>query len=310
MAELRFDGQVALVTGAGGNPGLGRSYARLLAARGAKVVVNDIGFEARIPGTSDNARAATVAAEIVADGGEAVADTNSVADPDGARRAIATAIDAYGRLDILVNNAGACIFAGADEMTDADMAMSINVNLMGVIWMCRAALPHMREQKYGRIVNTTSGGAFGIPLLTSYSAPKAGVIGYTRALAVEIHDAGDIKCNVIGPAGGTRMAVTNMIEGSEQLNMFMSMDPDLAAPMVAFLAHRECPVIAETFQSGMGAASRVWFETSAGITGIRTPEDIRDGFDELLGSAGATEAKPMVGFSELGAKPYVPRSSG
>lgn len=304
MTEMRFDGQVALVTGAGGNPGLGRSYARFFAARGAKVVVNDIGVSAGLPGVSDNARADSVVAEIVDAGGEATADTHSVAEPDSARQAVQTAIDSYGRLDILVNNAGSSVFAGATEMTDADMALSIDINLMGVIWMCRAALPHMVEQGYGRVVNTTSGGAFGIPQLTSYSAPKAGVIGYTRALAVEVQDLGDIKCNLINPAAGTRMANASLRADSDALRTMLTFDPELVAPTVAYLGHRDCTITGQMLSSGMGSVQRNYFAATPPISDVTTPEALRDSIDQLLGTDGSTETHPQVGFTETGAKQY------
>lgn len=306
LNEMRFDGQVALVTGAGGNPGLGRSYARLLAARGARVVVNDIGSTAGLPGVSDNALAEAVVAEIIAEGGEAVADTHSVAEPDSARAAVQTAIDNYGRLDILVNNAGSCVFAGAAEMTDADMDLSIDINLMGVVWMCRAALPHLTARKYGRIVNTTSGGAFGVPRLTSYAAPKAGVIGYTRALAVEVQSLGDIRCNIIGPAAGTRMSNASLESGSDALRTMLTLDPDLVAPTVAYLAHQSCTITGQMLSSGMGSVHRDYFAATPDISGITTPEALRDSIDQLMGTSDSTETHAMVGFTELGAKPYRP----
>ena len=161
MPELRFDGRVAIVTGAGGqDPSLGRSHATLLAERGAKVVVNDLGVGPDGRGIM-RANAQQVADEIRAAGGEAVPDQHSVAEEEGARSVVATALDTWGRLDIVVNNAGVCFMAHFDKISSADIRQIIDVHLMGTLWMCRAAWPHMREAGYGRIVNTTSGAMFG-----------------------------------------------------------------------------------------------------------------------------------------------------
>ena len=175
MKELRFDGRVAVVTGAGGNPGLGRSYAMLLAARGAKVVVNDlaVGPDGRgAIGTGPE----QVVAEIRASGGEAVANTDSVADRDGANRIGQTALDTWGRLDIVINNAGIALFALFDEISDHDIDRVVRVHLMGHIWTCRAAWPHMKSNQYGRLVNISSSVAVkGMTHQSVYSAAKLGV---------------------------------------------------------------------------------------------------------------------------------------
>lgn len=220
--------------------------------------------------------------------------------------AVQSALDAYGRLDILVNNAGSCVFAGAADMTDRDMSLSIDINLMGVVWMCRAALPSMISQQYGRIVNTSSGGAFGIPMLTSYSAPKAGVIGYTRALAVEVLDQGDIKCNIIGPAAGTRMSNASLRADSDALRAMETLDPDLVAPTVAYLAHRDCSITGQMLSSGMGTVQRNYFAVTPPIDRVTSPERLRDAVGQLLSTDGSTETHPTVGFTEVGAKPYHP----
>ena len=147
MSELRFDGQVAIVTGAGSTPGLGRSYAKLLAARGAKVVVNDLGVgpdgSSAVP-----AKAAAVVEEIKHARGEAVADTHSVASEDGAQAIVETALKTYGRVDILVNNAGVVEFALFDEFSTRDIDKLIETHVYGAIWMCRAVWPHMKAARY------------------------------------------------------------------------------------------------------------------------------------------------------------------
>ena len=174
MSEMRFDGRVAIVTGAGN--GLGRSYARLLAARGARVVVNDIGTSSMGKGY-DEAPAHAVTREIIDAGGQAVADTHTVAEEDSARAIVQTALDAFGKLDILVNNAGISIMAPFGELSSADFMKVVNTNMMGVVWTCRAAWPHMQKARYGRIVNITSTSFLGHPTLTAYVAARAATSG-------------------------------------------------------------------------------------------------------------------------------------
>jgi NAD(P)-dependent dehydrogenase (short-subunit alcohol dehydrogenase family) len=248
-------GQVAIVTGAGGKPGLGRAYAMALAAHGAKVVVNDIGAVASGGrGCSDNADARQVAEEIRSLGGEAVPDTNSVSSPDGARAVVQTALAAFGSLDIVVNNAGVCFFASFEEITDSDIELQIAANLYGTIWMCRAALPHMRDKGYGRIVNVTSGSAFGmVPMTGVYGAAKGGVLGLTKGVAAEMSQYG-IKCNAISPVANTRMVAVSALPGSP---MFGSSPPELVAPAVLLLAHPDCPVNGEVLRAVDGKFGRV-----------------------------------------------------
>jgi NAD(P)-dependent dehydrogenase (short-subunit alcohol dehydrogenase family) len=187
MSELRFDGEVAIVTGAGSNPSLGRSYALALAARGAKVVVNDLGVGPDGTGRLA-AKAESVAKEIVDAGGEAIADTHSVAEEDSARAIVQTALDAWGRVDILVNNAGVAILAEFGEISSTDLRRVLDVHLYGNVWMCRAVWPQMREAGYGRIINITSGALGGIRYTTIYGAAKGGILSLTRGLAVEGED--------------------------------------------------------------------------------------------------------------------------
>jgi NAD(P)-dependent dehydrogenase (short-subunit alcohol dehydrogenase family) len=184
MNELRFDGKVAIVTGAGGSANLGRAHARLLAARGAKVVVNDLGVGPNGRSTHP-ADARSVAAEIVAVGGEAIADLHSVAEEESAVAIVQAALNEWGRIDILINNAGVGLHARFPEATSRDIRRAIDVHLMGSIWMCRAAWPHMVKAGYGRIVNTVSAAMFGMEATTVYGAAKFGIYGLTRGLAAE-----------------------------------------------------------------------------------------------------------------------------
>src|SRR5678816_305206 len=181
--ELRFDGRVAIVTGAGG--GLGRSHALLLAARGAKVVVNDLGGSFTGEGKSASA-ADRVVAEIKEQGGEAIANHDSVEDGD---KIVKTAIDAYGRLDILINNAGILRDVSFQKMTQADWDLVYKVHVLGTFRVTHAAWPHMRDAGYGRIISTASAaGIYGNFGQANYSMAKLGLHGFTQTLALEGQD--------------------------------------------------------------------------------------------------------------------------
>jgi len=265
MSELRFDGRVAIVTGAGGNPGLGRSYAMLLASRGAKVVVNDLGVGPDGRGAIGGGPAQVVA-EIRAAGGEAIASTESVAERESAARIIAAAIREWGRLDILVNNAGIAPFALFDEISDADIERVVGVHLMGHIWMCRAAWSHMAAQGYGRLVNVSSGVSLsGLPNQPIYSAAKLGVVGLTRALAAGGGKLG-IKANAIMPAADTLAWRTMLEPGFSEHARQAGLVPDVVAPVAAWLAHESCPVSGKILQTSAGAVSEVFFAQTKGTT--------------------------------------------
>jgi 3-oxoacyl-[acyl-carrier protein] reductase len=186
--EGRLAGKVAIVTGAGG--GIGRAHAHLLAAEGAKVLVNDTGRRA-------GADAATVVTEIEAAGGTAVADTTS-ATWDGAASIVAHALDAFGGLDIVVNNATAARNADLWAVTEQEWDLAIDVNLKGYFAMIREAAPHLCRQGHGAIVNTSSGSGFGHPSAVAYAAAKEGVVGLTRTVARELGRFG-VRCNAIRP---------------------------------------------------------------------------------------------------------------
>jgi NAD(P)-dependent dehydrogenase (short-subunit alcohol dehydrogenase family) len=184
----RLDGRVAIVTGAGG--GIGKEHALLLAKEGACVVVNDIGVRT-------SADAASVAAEITAAGGQAVASTAS-ATWDGAADVVQTAIDAFGRLDIVVNNATAGLNNDLWKFTEEEWDLTFDVNLKGYFALIREATPHLARQGRGAIVNTSSSSGFGHPSHVAYAAAKEGVIGLTRTAAKELGRFG-IRCNAIRP---------------------------------------------------------------------------------------------------------------
>lgn len=247
MNELRFDGQVAIVTGAGGHVNLGRSYARLLGSRGAKVVVNDI-LDAD---GGENSGANRVAREIVDAGGEAVGDTHSIDTEDGATAIVQTAVDAWGQVDILVNNAGAMIFAKLDEMSSADSRKMIDTHLMGALWMTRAVWPHFKAQRYGRIVMALST-ASGLQRVM-YGTVKGGMRALNYGVALSGQPYG-IKCNGIVPLAGTDAMSRTVMDGPAK-TMLQQMSPDLVAPAVGVLAHRECPVNGEEIFASGGRVS-------------------------------------------------------
>jgi NAD(P)-dependent dehydrogenase (short-subunit alcohol dehydrogenase family) len=277
VSDLRFDGRVAIVTGAGGKPGVGRAHARLLAERGAKVVVNDVGVGAD-PDGSKPANAEAVVAEITADGGVAVADAHSVATEDGARAVVRTAIDVWGRVDILINNAGVGVVGEFRELASHDIQRAVDVHLMGGIWMCRAVWPLMIDAGYGRIVNTTSGGMYGMDGLSVYGAAKFGMYGLTRGLATEGAPYG-IRVNAYSPGAYTNAVEPfYAIEDPETKQAFIdAQPPELVSPGVAYLAHEECDISGMLFDISAGSVSATFLAASDGYQNrALTIEDVRD----------------------------------
>jgi NAD(P)-dependent dehydrogenase (short-subunit alcohol dehydrogenase family) len=316
MSTMRFDGRVAIVTGAGGNPGLGRAHAMLLAERGAKVVVNDLGVGPDGSGAQPH-NAQDVVDEIVGLGGEAVADAHSVAEEAGAHAIVRTALDTWGRVDVLVNNAGIGVVSDFDEITSSHLEKVLAVHFMGPIWMCRAAWPHMKAAGYGRIVNTTSGGMWGQPGLTLYGAAKFGAFGLTRGLAVEGASHG-IKVNSVSPGGHSNSFDRfYTIHDAEALAAFMGHTPaELVSPAVAYLAHEDCRVTGANFDSSGGTVDARLFGVTAGYSNPElTVEDVRDHLDQIVDPGTMTVvAHPLdpmeTGSNEivkiLEAKPYQP----
>ncbi len=281
MAELGFDGKVAIITGAGG--GLGKSHALELARRGALVVVNDLG--GTVDGSGSDASAAqAVVDEIKAAGGEAIANHDSVATPDGGAAIVQTALDAYGRVDIVINNAGILRDKAFHNMTPDLLDPVIDVHLKGAFNVTRPAYIKMKEQGYGRIVSTSSGaGLFGNFGQTNYGAAKMGLVGFTRVLAVE-GAKNNIKANVIAPVAKTRM--TEELMGA----LIERFGPEYVTPVVAWLAHEDCPVSGEIYTLGGGHVGRVFLGVTPGWTETDldkfTVEAIRDHFDEIRSEEG------------------------
>jgi len=270
--RLSFEGRVAVVTGAG--RGIGRAHARLLAERGANVVVNDLGGSIDGVG-ADDAPAATVVREISVAGGHAISDHHDVSTVVGADALAAAAVERFGRIDILVNNAGIVRWARVHE-TDADsLARHIAVHVMGSFNTTRAAWPHMVEQGYGRIVMTTSTGMLGLSGNLAYATAKGGLVGLMRTLAVEGAEQG-IRANAIAPAAVTRMAGPM---GDDSGGVAPQMAPELVAPMVAYLAHEDCPVSGEIYVAGFGRFARLFIASTEGYVdtdGAPTVEDVAE----------------------------------
>ena len=305
MTALRFDGKVAIVTGGGGQkPSLGRSHALFLASRGAKVVVNDIGVgpngRSEVP-----ASAAALVDEIRAAGGDAVADTNSVATPESAKAVVQTALDAFGAVHIVVNNAGVALLADFDALSDGDIRRMMDVHMMGPIWMCRAAWPHMKQQRYGRIVNVGSTAMFGMQGTAVYGAAKGGTYSLTRALAVEGED-DDIKVNTVLPMAGT-VAISHLQADSDLTRAQLQLPPELVSPVVGLLAHETCPCSGKAIEAGGGKAYEVVLGTTTGYhSADMTIDDLADHWGTVVDQAGLKIAPDTLGDLRLALKPYKP----
>lgn len=284
-SELRFDGRVALVTGAG--RGLGRAHALLLAERGAKVVVNDMGGTKEGEG-SDQGPANDVVDEITAAGGIAVADTNDVATEDGCFALVQTAVDTFGRIDIVVNNAGISRWATFPDADGENLDKTLDVHVRGSWHTTRAAWPHMAEQGYGRVIMTTSTGMFGLPDNLAYATAKGGLIGLTRSLSIAGAPSG-IAVNCLAPNAVTRRGT------SQEANSLSNTKPDddrgnalatsMVSPMLAYLAHEDCPVNGEILVAGARRFARLFLGVTEGYLkeGQEPPtiEDVAAHWDEI-----------------------------
>jgi len=256
MAELRFDDRVAVITGSG--RGLGRAYAELLASRGARVVVNDLGGSLNGEGV-DAGPAQEVVDAIKAAGGEAVACTESVATPEGGKAIIKAALDQYGRIDVLIHNAGNVRYGSLKEITYEDFNAVLDVHLRGAFHVVRPAFPIMCKAGYGRIVLTSSiGGLYGNHRVVNYGMSKAGMIGLNNVAALEGAAEG-VTCNIIVPG-----AVTRMAEGLD-ISQYPPMQPELVAPAVGWLAHESCSITGEMIIAMAGRIARAFIGETPGV---------------------------------------------
>jgi NAD(P)-dependent dehydrogenase (short-subunit alcohol dehydrogenase family) len=285
---LNLRGRVAVVTGAGA--GLGRSYALDLAARGAKVVVNDIG--AALDGAGADATSAElVVREIVERGGEAVADTTSVATPDGGEAIVQRAIDEFGGVDILVNNAGNMRLSSFAKLDVRGISDILDVHLGGAFYVTHPAYKYMMKQERGRIVFTTSGlGIFGIYGADVYAAAKGGIDGLMSALRLECERWG-IKVNAVAPMARTRMSGDDLY--AELPNV--AVGPEHVAPVVTYLSSDECAVNGEIWSAGAGSVARIFTARTPGYykhpdrEGALTVSDIASHVREIVDATGFTE---------------------
>ena len=277
---IRFDEKVAIVTGAG--RGLGREHALFLASRGAKVVVNDSSAE----------HASATANDIVRAGGIAVADTNSVADPEATQNIVQSALKEFGSLHIVLNNAGRGGPTGTlEQTTDHQVTTIISTHLVGSYNMSRAAWPHFRQQQFGRILLTSSSAAVGSLGMPAYSMAKAGLIGLARSLALEGAPDG-IKINVLMPIGYTRSAALNPNEDTRKW-MKDNFAPQMCSPAAAWLVHDDVPCSGQIFTTGAGRTALI---STTGVPGWSggpdaTIEGLRDHWSEVVDSDGAI---PMI----------------
>lgn len=270
---LGFDGKVAIITGAGG--GLGRQHALLMASRGALVVVNDLG--GAVDGTgSDKGAADKVVDEIKALGGEAVADTNSVATAEGGEAIVQSALDAFGTVDIVINNAGILRDKAFHNMDESLIDPVFEVHLKGAFNVTGPAFRVMREKGYGRIISTSSAaGIFGNFGQANYGAAKMGLVGFTRVLAVE-GARFNIAANAIAPIALTRMTEDLLGDLGQKLQ------PDYVAPLVTFLAHESCDATGRVFSVGGGRVAEVFIGECQGFTDANlSPESVRDNWSTI-----------------------------
>ncbi|MBP7650052.1 MAG: SDR family NAD(P)-dependent oxidoreductase [Phenylobacterium sp.] len=280
MADIRFDGKVAIVTGAGG--GLGKQHALELARRGAKVVVNDLGGSMDGSGGS-SAAADAVVEEIKAMGGEAISNGSSVTDDAGVAHMVKQTMDQWGRIDVLIANAGILRDKSFAKMTMEDFELVLNVHLMGTVKPTKAVWEIMREQNYGRIVVTTSSsGMYGNFGQSNYGAAKLGIIGFMNTIRLE-GQKNNIHINAISPVAATRMTENLMPPA-----ILEKLKPEYVTPGVVYLASEEAPTGA-ILTAGAGAFALTRLYETEGVylgEGGLSVEEVRDNWSKISDPAG------------------------
>lgn len=274
------EGRSVIVTGAGG--GLGRQHALFLATRGAHVVVNDLG--AALDGSGSTTSAAdAVAQEIITAGGDAVADHHDIATSDGGAAVVTTALDTFGRVDGVVNNAGILRDRSLHKMSATDWDAVLKVHLYGSFNVTRAAMPLFREQRFGRVVVTTSvTGLYGNFGQANYGAAKLGLVGFINTLAIEGRTK-NVLANAISPIATTRMS-----EGI----LDQPADPAYVSVLVALLMSEECPVTGEIIHASSGRYARVRYceSTGAEFADVPTVNELAARWEEIMDLTGARVA--------------------
>ncbi|SFF96178.1 NAD(P)-dependent dehydrogenase, short-chain alcohol dehydrogenase family [Novosphingobium sp. CF614] len=302
MSELRFDGKVVLITGAG--RGVGRSHALALASRGARIVVADRGVALDGTGGSDGP-AGEVVNEIRAAGGEAVASCESVTEEKGVAAMIETALDSFGRLDVAINNAGINGPELFENHVFDDFRRMIDVHYFGTVLVSQAVWKHFMKNGGGRIVNTVSEGPLGIhEMMTAYGGAKGGVIGLTLALAAEAPKYG-IAVNGFSPRVATRMSSPEVMshvygrppESFARLGQIFP--PELCSPAAVYLAHESCPLNGVLLACGGGQVLRTAVMQNQGHTSENlTPEEIAANVDKVIDMSAAVNVGVGVGKHE------------
>jgi len=283
MSDVRFDGRVAIVTGAGG--GLGRSHALLLASRGAKVVVNDLGGSRDGTGAPSSEMANKVVEEIRSAGGEAVADAHGVDTYEGGEAIVKTALDAYGTVDIVIANAGILRDRAFHNITEEDWDKIYAVHVKGSFDVIQPAFRIMRQNNYGRIIVTTSNaGLYGNFGQANYSSAKTALLGFASTLELEGAKY-NIKANVIAPVAASRLT-----EDVMPPPVLEKLKPEYVSPMVAYLCSEECQVSGQIFTAGGGYFGRAAIvEGKGAVLPHASIEDIRDSFATISDLSGAEE---------------------
>ncbi len=283
------EGRVVVVTGSGG--GLGRQHALLFAQRGAKVVVNDLGGSRDGTGAGSD-MADSVVQEIKDAGGEAVANYHNVANAEGGRAIVQTALDTFGTIDIVVNNAGILRDVTFHKMDDQQWDAVLKVHLYGTYYVTRAAWPHLRDKGFGRVIVTTStSGLYGNFGQSNYGAAKLGAVGLINTLALEGRKY-NITANAIAPIAATRMTEDIMPE-----EMLAALDPAFVSPVVVHLASEDCTDSGEVVLAGGGNYACVHYMQAQGANfpGVPTVDDIAAQWDQIMNMDGAQLGKPFGG---------------